>query len=349
MMLVPKDTLNSRMQRLGTMQNLAVTMDEITNMPPEHMSQMIYDVTSGRAKNRMRQHENAERLNHTKWSTAMITTSNRSVVDSLLSIKSFPDGELNRILEINIKPEDDADPTWSRNHFGRLLTNYGHAIQPFAQGILGQLPAVKEKMVQIQERVDQAATIRNTERFWSAMVMLSVAGGSFAKTLGLHDINMKPVFDYGINLVKDTRIRNREYMFDSEDYLGGFLQRHFHEILVINGNKDARNGLEFGPIREPRGALTARYEPDTKMLYVVVRTYRDDCTKNFVNLEESLGFYRKNNALVGTKKKRMAAGTVSNTQAPVTALCFDTTKLDFFNDAVLLRDTDEDSGPAAAG
>jgi hypothetical protein len=53
---------------------------------------------------------------------------------------------------------------------------------------------------------------------------------------------------------------------------------------------------------------------------------------------------------VGTKKKRMAAGTVANTQAPVTALCFDTTKLDFFNDAVLLKPTDdEDSGPAAAG
>jgi hypothetical protein len=151
------------------------------------------------------------------------------------------------------------------------------------------------------------------------------------------------VFDYAINLIKDTRNRNREYMFDNDEYLGGFLQRHFHEILVINGNRDSRNGLEHGPIREPRGALVSRYEPDTKLLYVVVKSYRDDCSKNFMNFEESLAQYRKNSSLLGTKKKRMTAGTVANTQAPVNALCFDTTKLDFFNETVLLNAEDTES------
>ena len=116
--------------------------------------------------------------------------------------------------------------------------------------------------------------------------------------------------------------------------------------MVINGRKDNKTGLETGPIREPRGALTARYEPDTKLLYVVVKSYRDDCAKNFMNFEESLAQYRKNGGLVGTKKKRMTAGTVANTQAPVNALCFDTTKLDFFNENILLdAETDERASP----
>lgn len=340
LMMSPKDTYNSRMQRMGTMQSFATTMDEITNMPPDQMSNQIYDVTSGRGKNRLKQHENAERLNHTKWATGMITSSNRSVPDALLSIKSFPDGELNRILEINVKPDEYDNPAWSRDHFGRLMNNYGHAIEPYSQAILGQLPMVQQKMKEFQAKVDAAADIKNTERFWSAMVMLSVTGGSIAKQLGLHDIAVKPVFDFGVNLVKETRIRNREYMFDADDYLGGFLQRHFHEILVINGNRDKRTGLEHGPIREPRGALTVRYEPDTKMLYIVVRSYREDCAKNFVNFEESLTPYRKTKAFVEIKKKRMTAGTVANTQAPVNAICFDTTKLEFFNDAVLIKHED---------
>ena len=346
LLLSPKDTYNSRMQRLGVMQNLAVTMDEITNMHPEQMSQQIYDVTSGRGKNRMKQHENAERLNHTKFSTGLITSSNRSVPDALLSIKSFPDGELNRILEILIKPDPHDDPAWSRDHFGKLLTNYGHAAEPYSKAILGQLPMVHQKMKEFQAKVDSAAGIKNTERFWAAMVMLSVTGGAVAKQLGLHDIPVKPVFEFGVNLVKETRIRTREHMFDADDYLGGFLQRHFHEILVINGNRDKRTGLEHGPIREPRGALTVRYEPDTKMMYVVVKSYRDDCAKNFTNFEESLATYRKNKALIEVKKKRMTAGTVANTQAPVTALCFDTSKLDSFSDTVLLKE-DEDTGPTA--
>jgi hypothetical protein len=347
LLMSPKDTYNARMQRIGTMQSLCATMDEITNMQPEQMSNQIYDVTSGRGKNRLKQHDNAERLNHTKWATGLVTSSNRSVTDSLLSIKSFPEGELNRILECTVKPDPFDDATWAKQHFGRLMNNYGHAIEPYAQALVGQLPLVMAKMADIQARVDQAAEIRSTERYWSVMATMAITGGTIAKTLGLHDISTKPVFNYAINLIKETRTRNREYMFDNDEYLGGFLQRHFNETLVINGNKDTRTNLEHGPIREPRGALTARYEPDTKMLFVVVKSYRDDCAKNFTNFEESLTPYRKSKALVEIKKKRMTAGTVANTQAPVNALCFDTTRLEFFNEKVLLNA--EDSEPAIDG
>ena len=349
LLMSPKDTYNFRMQRFGTMQSLCATMDEITNMPAEQMSNQVYDITSGKGKNRMKQHENAERLNHSKWALGLVTTSNRSITDSLLSIKSFPEGELMRILEIQVKAED-ADATWSKQHFGKLMNNYGHAIEPYAQTLVAQLPMVIAQMQSMQERVDRAAEIKNTERYWSAMATIAITGGAIAGQLGLHNIPVKPVFDYAIKLIKETRNRNKEYMFDNDEYLGGFLQRHFHEILTINGNRDSRNGLEHGPIREPRGALTARYEPDTKLLYVVVKSYRDDCAKNFMNFEESLAQYRKNGGLVGTKKKRMTAGTVANTQAPVNALCFDTTKLDFFNENILLdAETDERASPNSMG
>lgn len=343
LLLSPKDTYNSRMQRLGTMQSFAVTMDEITNMPPDQMSQQVYDVTSGRGKNRMRQHENAERANHTKWQTGMVTSSNRYVTDALLSIKGFPDGELKRIMEINVKQDTRDDATWARNHFGRLMNNYGHAIEPFAQALVGQLPMAQGILTKTQERVDVAAGVRNSERYWALMVSTALAGGAIARHLGLHDIPMQPVFDYGINLIKESRSRSQEYMFDNDEFLGGFLQRHFHEILVINGNRDARNGLEHAPIREPRGALTARYEPDTKMLYVLARTFRDDCAKVMANFEEVIMPYKKNKSLVDIKKKRMTAGTVANTQAPVNAMCFDTTRLEFFNENVLL-DSDGSDG-----
>ena len=340
LMLSPKDTYNARMQRLGVLQNFAGTMDEITNMPPDIMSQQLYDVTSGRGKHRLKQHDNAERLNHTKWATGLITTSNSSVPDALLSIKSFPEGELMRVLEVLVLPDAYDDPAWSRDHFGKLLTNYGHAIEPFSQAIVQQLPFVREQMAVMHERIDSATEAKSTERFWTSMAMLSVVGGSFAKQLGLHDIPIKPVFNYAVDLIRETRTRNRQYMFDSDDYLGGFLQKHFNEILVINGNKDNRTGLEHAPIREPRGALTARYEPDTKMLYVVLKTYRQACAKDFTNFEESLITYRKSGAFIGIKKKRMAAGTVANTQAAVNAICFDTSKLEFFSETVLTNNAD---------
>lgn len=347
LMLTRKDTLNACMQRLGTMQNLCVTMDEITNMPPEHLSQLVYDVSSGRGKNRMRQHENAERLNHAKWQTGMVTSSNRYITDVLLSLKNYPDGELKRILEIPMKATGDENATWSRLHFERLFHNYGHAVDVLAQNMVTQLHDVQKVLADVQLRIDQIAEIKNAERFWAGMASLSLAGGTLAKHWGLHDIPIKPVFNYAIELIKESRGRSTEYTFDTDEFLGAFLQRHFHEILVINGNKDNRTGLEHAPIREPRGALTIRYEPDTKMLFIVARAFREDCAKVMANYEEMIIPYRKNGSLLGMKKKRMTAGTVANAQAPVNALCFDTKKLEFFKDPVILKPDESDGNTTA--
>ena len=115
--------------------------------------------------------------------------------------------------------------------------------------------------------------------------------------------------------------------------------------MVINGRKDNKTGLETGPIREPRGALTARYEPDTKLLYVVAKEYRAECNKGQLNFEESLSGYKRNGAYLGTKRKRMTAGTVMDTDVNAPALVFDSTKLGFFREERFLnvKDTESDS------
>lgn len=351
--LAPKDTYNSRMNRMGVMQNLAVTMDEITNMPADQMSQQVYDVTSGRAKNRMMQHENRERTNNTQFQTGVISSSNRSVTDVLLSMKSFPDGELKRVLEIHVEQEEGRDGTWSRAHFERLKDNYGLAAEPYFRGILAQLPAVKELLEKTRDRVDAAAKIRPSERYWSLIVALAVTGGLISKKLGLHDIPVQPVFDFGIDLIKKTRIKSREYMADGDEFLGVFMGRHFNEILVINAGLDKRTGLEQGPIKEPRNALTMRYEPDTKILYVSSDAYRQEINKSSMNFDETLKPYIESKALIVhpggkiTNRKRMLSGTSADTKTQTTCLWFDTTKLEFFNEKLILTSDDEDTEPAS--
>jgi len=169
--------------------------------------------------------------------------------------------------------------------------------------------------------------------------------------LNLHDIPIRPVLDYGIKLIQKSRDNSRAYMFDADEFLSVFLQRHSSEILVINGKK-ATKGLDPGPIKEPRGALTTRYEPDTKMLFVSGNAYRAECAKNSINFEESLIPYRKNQSLIiheggdVTKRRRIFTGTTANSNAQVSCLWFDTTKLGFFKEEILLdanrtEDTDD--------
>ena len=51
-----------------------------------------------------------------------------------------------------------------------------------------------------------------------------------------------------------------------------------------------------------------------------------------MNFDESLTMHKKNGAYLGTKRKRMTAGTIISTEINVPALVFDTTKLGFFNE-----------------
>jgi hypothetical protein len=350
LMLSYKDTHNHRLQRLGTMQSMTPTIDELTNLEPKAMGALVYDITSGKGKNRMSSKANVERINNTTWQIPVVSSSNRKVKDALLTIKSFPEAELMRILEDEILPDPNDDPTWSKAHFGRLGSNYGHAIEPFIQYVSANLPTVVALLDKINEKLDTAAGIKNTERFWSAGIAIAITGGIIAKKLKLHDIPIEPVFDHAVNLVKNTRNRNTEELGGSgEDFLGGFLQRHYQDILVINGNLDKRTGLEHGPIREPRGKVIVRYEPDTKMLFVVNKEWRDDCGKTFMGYEDTLNPYRKNKSYVGLKKKRMLAGTAMGASDGVMALVFDTSKLDFFAEDALVNADSKSDGEDTLG
>ena len=340
LMMNYKDTHNFRLQRFGILQNITATIDELTNMKPELMSDLVYDITSGKGKGRMSSKANVERINNTTWQLPVVSSSNKVIRDALLSIKSFPEPELLRILEANLAIDTSLDAVQAKQHFGRLASNYGHAIIPFIQYVQGNLPAVIELLNKVNEKIDRAAGITSNERFWSAGVAIDLTGGIIAGKLGLHDIPIKPVMDYAVELIKNSRRSNKESMFDSEDFLGAFLQRHFHEILVINGSKDNKTGLEHAPIREPRGPLTARYEPDTKLLFVAVRPYREECSKYSMSYDGSLDPYEKAGAFLGMKRKRMFAGTVTNTAQNVQALVFDASKLGFFDEEILLNAPD---------
>lgn len=337
-----KDTYNQKLQRIGTFQHIPITLDEMTNMPPEQMSNLVYDITQGRAKNRLKSQENAERINITSWASGIITTSNRSLRDALLSIKSFPEGELMRMLEMHIYNDPNDDPVWSRKHFERMYENYGHAVYPFIQYVVGHLPEVIKFMQNIQAGIERKADITSQERFWSAQATLGITGGILAKRLGLIDIDHIPVQDYVIRIIRNSREQNRITLLENSDFLGTFLQRKFSEILVVKGTPDSKTGLDHTPSKPVFNALSARYEPDTKLLFVVARTYREECNKGLLNFEESLEMYRSSGAYLGTRRKRMTAGTMFNAEINVPALVFDTTRLPHFKEELLVDANDSE-------
>jgi len=323
LMLQWKDTMNSMIHRLGVMNNLPVTIDEITKLSGDHFSDLAYSISQGRGKNRMKQHENAERINATKWATIALCSSNASFYDKLSSLKSTPDGEFMRLLEYKIDLTGNLTKEQADEIFNRLYDNYGHAGVEYAKYLVSDLETAIDSVMQVQQMVDKAINLTSRERFWSAVIACNIAGALIAKDLGIIDFNIKRVFDWVVKEIEIMRNDIKAPATNQTSIIGEFMNEHRGAVLVINNEADARSGMEQLPIVEPRfNDLFIRIEPDTKRIYINSKQLRTYCSSQQVTLKDLLKGLEADKTYLGHTKKRLSKGT-KIISAPVDVHIFD--------------------------
>lgn len=324
-----KDTMNSKMHRLGVMNNLANTIDEITNTSPIEFSDLAYSISQGRGKNRMKSQANEMRINNTSWQGITLASSNASFYEKLGAAKDSPDGESMRLLEYKIEPNDIISVSEGKHMFDhQLLENYGHAGEPYIQWLVNNLEDAKMLMLKVQARLDKEVKFTSRERFWSAVVACNIAGGLISKSLGLHDYDMKQIYDWVKVMLSEMRHDVKPPQTTPLTTLGEFINVHINNALVVNGEIDARSNLAPMPFQEPKGELLIRYEPDTKELYIAAKQFKDFCVKqqiNYKGLMKELGDLK---IYTESMNKRMSKG-MRVVSPPVRVLKFDTSGSEF--------------------
>lgn len=323
LMLQWKDTQNAMIHRLGVMNNLPVTIDEITKMSGDHFSDLVYSISQGRGKNRMMQHSNEERHNATKWATIALCSSNASFYDKLASLKSTPDGEFMRLIEYRIEVTDVLSKEEADNIFSPIYSHYGHAGVEYAQYLVGNLESAIDLVLQVQQKIDKAVGLTSRERFWSGAVACNIAGALIAKDLGILDFDIKRVYDWIVKELKTMRTEIKAPAQTQTSVIGEFMNEHRRSTLVINGEADKRTGLQQVAIVEPKfGDLLIRVEPDTKRLYINAKHLRTYCAKQQITLKETLKGLEADGIYLGQVKKRLSKGTSIQSPA-VDAYMFD--------------------------
>ena len=304
-----KDTLNVKMHRLGVMNNVLNTIDEITNTKAEEFSDMAYGISQGRGKHRMKSQSNEERVNLTSWQSLTLCSSNASFYERLGLIKDRPDGEMMRLLEYKIEPSSIIPTDIGKQMFDRqLLENYGHAGDIYAEWLVNNLDEVKQTLAQVQAKIDKEVKFTARERFWSAVAACNITGGLIAKALGLHDYDMKAIYDWLIKMLKEMREDTAPPPLPITAALGDFINAHVNNVLVVDGMADARTNLMSLPKVEPRGELHIRYEPDTKRMFIAVQPFRKYCAERQVNYKDFTKDLGLQGILLGMSNKRMSKG-----------------------------------------
>lgn len=333
LMLQWKDTLNSMIHRLGIMNNLPVTIDEITKLSGDNFSDLAYGISQGRGKNRMQQHSNAERINLTKWATIALCSSNASFQDKLAALKATPDGEFMRLFEYRIEQTDILSKEEADVLFNKLYSNYGQAGQQYIKYLVDNLEDAIDTVIQVQQKLDEEIGLTNRERFWSAVVACNIAGALLAKDIGvLPDFDIGRVYRW---VVKEVKIMRSEVKAptatNQASVIGEFMNENRASTLVINAKVDGRTGMEQLPIVEPRfNDLFVRIEPDEKLLYINAKQLRQYCSKNQITLKEVLKGLEVDGIYLAQIKKRLSKGT-KIPSSPVDAYKFDLSKGNFLD------------------
>jgi len=329
---IPKDTMNARMHRLGVMNNLPFTMDEITNMKPEEFSDLAYSMSQGRGKDRLQSQSNTVRDNLTSWQGISLSSANASFEDKLGTIKDTPDGELMRFIEYEIGYTDAISTEEGKRIFDhQLRENYGHAGAIYAQYLIANIEEVKEDLLAVQAKVNSDLNLTQRERFWSAVIACNITGALIAKRLGLIDYEIGKVYKWICKHVKEAQETAKVPLDDSSSIIGDFLNRHIRNVLVINGEVDLRTKLPSVPLQEPYGELLVRYEPDFKKMYIAARPFKAYCAKYQIDYKNLLKELKVKGIYEGAAAKRMASGTKLGGSIPTHAIHLNCSAGDFID------------------
>jgi len=304
-----KDTLNAKIHRLGVMNNLANTIDEITNMSGMEFSDLAYSISQGRGKDRMNNMTNTLRKNNTKWQGITLCSANASFYEKLGVAKNTPDGESMRLLEYRIESNNLIPVDMGKQMFDhQLRENYGHAIEPYAQWLVNNLEEAIELMRAIQAKIDKEVQFTARERFWSGVVACNIAGGLITRKLGLHDYDMAAIYEWVKGMLSEMRHEVKPPQSSPVTAIGDFINSHINNALVVNGQLDARTNMESLPLMEPRGELLVRYEPDTKELFISAKAFKDYCVRHQINYKGILNDLTKTGVFKEAMNKRMSKG-----------------------------------------
>jgi hypothetical protein len=195
-------------------------------------------------------------------------------------------------------------------------------------------------MRQVQARIDKEIQFTQRERFWSGVAACNIAGGLIAKSLGLHDFDMKAVYEWLKKMLSEMRQEVKPPQASPITAVGEFINAHISNALVVNGEVDARSNLSALPLLEPRGELMIRYEPDTKELYISAKAFKDFCVRQQINYKGTLKELQQMGCYTEAMNKRMSKGMKMVSPA-VRVLKFDASSSEFLQVDVQLS-ADED-------
>ena len=269
------DTKVSKAVTLGALSNLPATYDEFTNKDPAIVREFVIMFTSGRDKMRA---DNSGKIQHNaaSWQMLLITASNQSLVDTILSTGESEAPAL-RILEFPIESSGNLKQSELMALSKQLAANAGHAGDAFLTYLLqpATLAFVRKKLPELIDEISVTGNFRKEHRFWVRTLAATACAALLVDKLGLISFSPQRIMAWAI---KHFARPSGEVSAPAErstmlPYLAQYLNEHLDETLTMPGPSKGR--LAIPPIGNvPQRRVNVRIELDGENCYINERHLR---------------------------------------------------------------------------
>lgn len=310
-MSLEHDTMRAFYGKIGAMNNLPVTYDEITNLDPEKLSDLTYSVTLGQGRQRLQSNGQAQE-NYGNWATMMLTTSNASLHSRLAMAKADSSAEASRIFEYHVPagtiPKAEADAL-----FDKLNDHFGVAAEPYVQALVTQREHVRERIKHWIREVDRLAGTGSSERFWSAVPAAVLAAFEVTNSIGLTKVDIPRILNFAVAQIANMRGEVVETVRTAESMISDYLNSNLRSMLALNSEANGKTLAQI-TIAPSSDKLRIRLERHNGNLYLDRADFRKFCSSQNIDPKQVESDLKANKCLIRTDAKPvLGKGTIYST------------------------------------
>lgn len=324
------DTENAVMGIVGEIKSLPLYWDELkTDQDTKKFVKMTFQISSGKGKSRM--DSRAQLKEPGDWQTLVISASNESLIDHVVSQTATTAAGLMRIFEYRVTPQTAIGrvPTSDATiRLSKLNNNYGHVGLRYAQFLGANHARIAVEMAALAKQVETETGADQEERFWVSVIACILLGAHYASQIGYAVFDEGALKTFMYDALKGMREHRTNQTVDLDKSLNvSAILNNFFKHVKKNGSWLVTNRIHVGAGKPPRPpsplATQIIYPTDVQRLHGVdvqvgvqnqllrissaaLGQWCKTQEVNKINLVEALA---KSVTLTHVKSARMGAGT----------------------------------------
>lgn len=226
-------TLNAKRALISQCRTLPAIYDDITQIENEELKELALEISQGQGRARGKVDGSVQVME--RWQLVFLTSSNISLHQKLAEILGKGSADMNRVLELNIRPSVNVSAIQGQELLNGIQGNHGHVGEAFLKHVMTtDRQAGRELFMKKQLQLRAADKLQGSDRFVDTLICLCYSAHKMVKELyPQFPGNPEELFTWMREQLRDNNKSIKQYLSDRLPEIDDFISAFVVEDLII--------------------------------------------------------------------------------------------------------------------